>query len=95
MWQLQQQVDNILLYLYDILINYICEFIHFLISSKPIQSTGVGEYLIKTIFAKKCASKLLKANRQSDQFDSLAFDDVIRNTFVNDLLSKWWNLTCV
>lgn len=49
----------------------------------------MGEYLIKTLFAKKCTSKLLKADKQiesKDQFDSFAFDNVIKKTFIENFV---------
>ena len=50
---------------------------------------GVGEYLIKSLFAKKCTSKLRKADDQMDEaFDGFCFDEVIKDAFEDHILSE-------
>ena len=46
-----------------------------------VTTSGVGEYLIKTSFAKKCSSKLLKCH-------DLNYVKALSNTFQNNFLGN-------
>ncbi len=55
-----------------------------------VTTTGIGEYLIKTMFAKECAQKLLKSN-DDNCIDSLnnAFKDSFIGEFFCHLFSHF------
>lgn len=57
-----------------------------------VTTSGVGEYLIKTIFAKKCASKLLKFHKQSNgkSLGQVSFEEVVRDTVEKNFLGLFY-----